>query len=360
MTDPERTLLSYEELANLAARTDISLLSPLAAPVFQAENSAAPDAGFLENLPLDLLICPTRAYYLSICGSQQQQQSVILNKNALFYYWQDQDDGVSLSKKQNAEYSLAEIYKILYQKLSHEPTYVLILKHKEKEILRELYLYCTALEQTGIVPAFILAEELMEILKEKQATLADLLSLVEKDLVRIVGEKEKASLTQITTKGAEIAKIFGNADELISIMVFTAEVLDFVNITLAATKSGLYLIKEEQVSQSTLVRALDQETLKALIEWAWIADLDLEKTATSSSSQPGISVEPGSISDLNSFKERTKRYHLLKRDHEQGVLSDEAFREAVFTLRFQDSSGTWWQITEDGQGWLMWDGAAWV
>ncbi len=54
------------------------------------------------------------------------------------------------------------------------------------------------------------------------------------------------------------------------------------------------------------------------------------------------------------------RYEALKGDLQRGLISRDAFLQQVSELRFQDSAGTWWQIAEDGQGWLKWDGSQWV
>jgi hypothetical protein len=29
-------------------------------------------------------------------------------------------------------------------------------------------------------------------------------------------------------------------------------------------------------------------------------------------------------------------------------------------LRFEDDSGAWWQVKEDGQSWLKWNGKTWL
>jgi hypothetical protein len=60
------------------------------------------------------------------------------------------------------------------------------------------------------------------------------------------------------------------------------------------------------------------------------------------------------------FEEAGARYAELKAELNRGAISREWFLRQVNELRFQDSSGTWWQITEDGQGWLKWDGGQWV
>lgn len=60
------------------------------------------------------------------------------------------------------------------------------------------------------------------------------------------------------------------------------------------------------------------------------------------------------------FAETIAKYEILRTRLTSGAMDLESFTEAVNTLRFQDAAGTWWQIAEDGQGWLKWDGANWV
>ncbi|MDZ4132061.1 MAG: hypothetical protein U1E11_02905 [Dethiobacteria bacterium] len=60
------------------------------------------------------------------------------------------------------------------------------------------------------------------------------------------------------------------------------------------------------------------------------------------------------------FMHVKKRYAALKEDLAKGKIASETFRSAVYDLRFQDSAGNWWQINEDGVGWLRWNGKAWI
>jgi len=60
------------------------------------------------------------------------------------------------------------------------------------------------------------------------------------------------------------------------------------------------------------------------------------------------------------FEEMQARYSSLRNDLDQGAISREKFRQIINELRFQDATGTWWQLSEDGQSWLKWDGSQWV
>ena len=60
------------------------------------------------------------------------------------------------------------------------------------------------------------------------------------------------------------------------------------------------------------------------------------------------------------FEEAAARYAELRADFDRGAVSRDGFLQQLSELRFQDATGTWWQITEDGQGWLKWDGSKWV
>lgn len=60
------------------------------------------------------------------------------------------------------------------------------------------------------------------------------------------------------------------------------------------------------------------------------------------------------------FEEVAARYAVIKAELDQGAINRDQFLQQVNELRFQDASGTWWQIAEDGKGWLRWDGANWV
>lgn len=53
-------------------------------------------------------------------------------------------------------------------------------------------------------------------------------------------------------------------------------------------------------------------------------------------------------------------YSKLKAEYDNGVISSTAFMDGLNLLRLQDDQGNWWQIGEDGQSWLKWDGTAWI
>lgn len=59
------------------------------------------------------------------------------------------------------------------------------------------------------------------------------------------------------------------------------------------------------------------------------------------------------------FAEAVSRYNTLRSDYNQGVINKDAFMNRLNELRLQDDQGNWWQISEDGQSWLKWDGIKW-
>jgi hypothetical protein len=62
----------------------------------------------------------------------------------------------------------------------------------------------------------------------------------------------------------------------------------------------------------------------------------------------------------SAFSGAASRFAILKANLDRGAISSNYFMQALNDLRFQDEQGNWWQISEDGMGWLRWDGKAWI
>lgn len=85
-------------------------------------------------------------------------------------------------------------------------------------------------------------------------------------------------------------------------------------------------------------------------------------TSFSPQAQPVAPAQPVSPTPAaaSPSAELQARFAALKADLDRGAISRDQFLQQVSELRFQDASGSWWQITEDGQSWLKWDGSQWV
>ncbi|MDW7658493.1 MAG: hypothetical protein SCM11_15090 [Bacillota bacterium] len=59
------------------------------------------------------------------------------------------------------------------------------------------------------------------------------------------------------------------------------------------------------------------------------------------------------------FPKARRSYLILLQQYRSGSLSHEAFSNEVRRIRVQDDSGYWWQLQENGAGWLVWNGQAW-
>ena len=59
------------------------------------------------------------------------------------------------------------------------------------------------------------------------------------------------------------------------------------------------------------------------------------------------------------FKETQVAYLNLRQKVQKKAIRREEFDRQVGQLKFQDASGTWWRIRENGQGWLALEGSDW-
>ncbi|OPX64121.1 MULTISPECIES: hypothetical protein [unclassified Methanoregula] len=60
------------------------------------------------------------------------------------------------------------------------------------------------------------------------------------------------------------------------------------------------------------------------------------------------------------FTTAEKERERLRSQYAAGQITGEAYAAAVNALRVTDSQGRWWQPDPAGQGWLAWNGSAWV
>jgi len=60
------------------------------------------------------------------------------------------------------------------------------------------------------------------------------------------------------------------------------------------------------------------------------------------------------------FQQLEAQANELRRRLAAGQLTPEQFNTMIANLRLQDARGVWWQADPNSNGWLRWDGAAWV
>jgi hypothetical protein len=77
-------------------------------------------------------------------------------------------------------------------------------------------------------------------------------------------------------------------------------------------------------------------------------------------SKIAAAVEQTSSALPEPFRLAQSRLAALKNDRDSGALSSADFLQTLNELRFEDDSGAWWQVKEDGQSWLKWNGKTWL
>jgi len=74
---------------------------------------------------------------------------------------------------------------------------------------------------------------------------------------------------------------------------------------------------------------------------------------------PVRSLDNGGAARMD-FKTAEKDRERLRLQYAAGQITGEAYAAAVNALRVTDVQGRWWQPDPAGQGWLVWNGSAWV
>ena len=80
--------------------------------------------------------------------------------------------------------------------------------------------------------------------------------------------------------------------------------------------------------------------------------------STSIGSNGSTSDGPGKVP--LSFARADEMYVSLKRLHDTGVLTADAFDEQLKQMMVKDSQGRWWSKSRDSGEWFYYDGTDWV
>jgi hypothetical protein len=73
-----------------------------------------------------------------------------------------------------------------------------------------------------------------------------------------------------------------------------------------------------------------------------------------------LNPEPPDWDEDNRFNLAEEFYLRLQKGLTAGIIDQETYSREVQALRFQDRSGSWWQVQETDGSWLTWVGDEWV
>ena len=278
-------LLDHQQVRAMAAGWECNHLSPLAAlSGFQEENdelasqTPAELLAFTEGM-LSALLRPEKVLYLAAFGREKYYQSILLVRQGACYGWQDENGQVHISRLHSSPHAfLARIQARLAERISdgHEP--LLMLKRGHLEILRDLASQEEALAQMGLEPAFATKTQLEAFRPQGHALDEGLRAMSNAGLIKLLDGDN--TLIFLAEKGSRVVSLLERHDFHYNLMVMRLGASEMANLNFLAQGERLYLLTNPQNGEDVLLRRLDRDALKSLIEWAWASVVYFESPET--------------------------------------------------------------------------------
>jgi hypothetical protein len=274
IVDEPEIELSRELLCYLATDIVFTGLSPLMSPQFHLEEESLYTGKLPDKTLIGSITHPDRAFYFTEFTGRSGQQ-ILLMKDHQFYHWNDSGERISLKKIGGPGTFIEKITGSLKRNIKHSESKAMVISGIENKLLKVIVEIDSGMQKIGVSESFIIQSELNSYIDEHHSLAASLDSLGTKGLIKLLGSTGDNRIIVITESGRELVQVMGHSGYYCHIMVLTAGKDGFSSFHLAGTDLGLYLIEAGKNTEATLVRSLDTKTLRSILEWAWIKDLNL-------------------------------------------------------------------------------------
>ena len=261
---PGRILLKQDALANIAGSNTYTALSPLAV-YYQGLAEMKPAA--IEPLVLNALLKPERAFYLIELTKNSFQQEVLLMKEASFYLWKEKDSEVSISREASPREFIERTKTLLAQNISNKNTSLISINKKYFNTLAAVSVLCKELSRINTAASFVTTSHLESFLGRGEGLLAELKELSQQGFIRCIGNDDP--LIVLEKKGEDLLSLLNEYDRYFIVQILTEGAREFPSFNFAASNGTLSLITNPKGNDDIVIRALDAEGMKSLINWAW-------------------------------------------------------------------------------------------
>ena len=267
----EEALLNHQQIKNLAATHDYNLLSPLTGLNKQDPEEYKADIITLNEPMLLAVLQPQKVLYLTGFSSKKSYQKILLVHNATCYRWFDENGHVYISQEESPPKFLAYIHTHISQNITKGGNSLLHLKREQIKILKSIDALIGGLVQMGIASTFTTFGHL-ELLMKQVPELRELLGeMTQQGMVRLIGDQDP--LVSLENQGREIVELLEDYDIYYNLLVMTEEMDEYPSFHFLVKEGDLYMLSNPLDGEDVLIRSLDSDSLKSLINWAWVASV---------------------------------------------------------------------------------------
>jgi hypothetical protein len=265
---PGKILLKEDALAGIAGSHPYTALSPLAG-FYQGPAEMKPVT--MEPSILNAILQPERAFYVIELTGNSFQQEVLLVKESSFHLWKEKDSAASISREAGPREFIERTKTLLAQCISNNNTSLISIKQKSLRTLAAVAALCKALSGINEAASFVTISHLESFVGGGEGLPAEIKELSRQGFIRCIGAEEP--LIVLEQKGGNLLSLLNEYDRFFILQILTEGVPDYPSLHLAAWKGSLCLITKPKGSDDLVIRALDAEGMKSLIDWAWTTTL---------------------------------------------------------------------------------------
>ncbi len=264
-------LLKQEELAAIAGSHQYTALSPLAV---YYQGPAEKKQIALEATLLNAVLRPSRAFFFMELSANSFRQDVLLVKDSSYFRWEEHDSGVSISNEASPRVFIERTAEMLGQYMVNENSSLVKIKKESLRTLIAVAVLCRELSAINQAASFITTSHLEAFLGGKEGLPETIEELSQQGFVRLIGNTDP--LIVLEPEGEELFLLLKAYDRFIITQVLAEGMSEYPSINFAARKGRLFLITNDQESGDMVVRGLDREGMRSLINWSWISTLSAQ------------------------------------------------------------------------------------
>jgi hypothetical protein len=148
------------------------------------------------------------------------------------------------------------------------------IRQESLKVLVAINILCRELSTIDQAAAFVTLSHLESFLDNKENLAAIVGELATQGFVRLIGQEDP--LIVLEPKGEELFLLLNAYDRFFIIQVLAEGLSEYPSINFAARNDALYLITNDRVNGDLVIRGVDREGMRSLINWSWTSLLSAQ------------------------------------------------------------------------------------
>lgn len=266
-------VLTHNMIRRMAAEHEYNRLSPLSAltGIFSKEDGNGID---LDSGILSAVLQPEKAFYLTVRRGSGVYQEILLTRNSACYRWTDRDSKIVIESEASPRSFIEHIYSVIAREITTNSGMDVILSREEIPVLKAVASLCGILSLIKVRGDFTTSGLLQQMLKSGSSLQEHLKELSKKGLVRLAGTDDL--LIRLTDNGRAMVGVLEDYDAFYMLQVLTEGRDEFASVYLVLNNGGLYLLSNPLNGDEVVVRTLDGERLRSILNWMWVAGVPVK------------------------------------------------------------------------------------